>query len=363
MTLRLLHFADLHLDHSFASQQLFGVGARRRREDLRAALQRIVERARSASCDLITCGGDLFDQDHVTRDTVSFVLETLSAAGRPVLIAPGHADPAVASSPYRYARWPGNVQIAAHEDLRPYVFGDVRIFAAGLSRSDSPESPLRQQTPLEGGPNLLLLHASDVTAMPEGEAPVAPITPAQVQDCGFGHALLGHDHRGHTGPWLTYPGSPEPLAWDETAAHCIALCTISDSGLIDITLEPVNQRRFLIETLDVSGMTSRDHVRDAVFALRESRQMQGAVLRLTLTGQRARSLDLDAQALALECGDGFGYLDFIDHSTLHHDLDAVGLEFTSRGEMVRKLVDRKNKDDQEQAAGRAIQLALDAFES
>ena len=57
------------------------------------------------------------------------------------------------------------------------------------------------------------------------------------------------------------------------------------------------------------------------------------------------------------------FLDFLDHSTLHHDLGAVGQEFTRRGEMVRKLVDRKQEDGQEQAVGRAIQLALDAFES
>src|SRR5436853_1557523 len=95
VALRLLHFAALHLDRSFASERLYGVGAQRRREDLRAALQRIVERAREAQANLITCGGDLFEHDHVTRDTASFIVQTLGDAGLPVLIAPGHADPAV----------------------------------------------------------------------------------------------------------------------------------------------------------------------------------------------------------------------------------------------------------------------------
>jgi DNA repair exonuclease SbcCD nuclease subunit len=294
---------------------------------------------------------------------VTFLQETLGAADCPVLIAPGHSDPAVPSSPYRYARWPANIQIASHDDLRPYTFQDVRIFAAGLSRSDVPESPLRNHAAEVGGPNLLLLHASDMTTLPQGALPVAPLTPAQIQDCGFGHALLGHDHRGRTGAWLTYPGSPEPLGWDEPAGHCVALCTVSDSGLIDITLEPINQRQFLTESIDVSGMTNGDQVREAVVALRESRQMQGAVLRITLTGRRPRSLDLDPQALALECSEGFAYLEFVDHSMLHHDLDAVGQEFTSRGEMLRKLVDRRQDDGQEEAVGRAIQLALDAFEA
>src|SRR5205823_8600800 len=67
VTLRLLHFADLHLARSFASERLYGVRAQRRRGDLRAALQRIVERASQAKVDLITCAGDLFEHDHVTR--------------------------------------------------------------------------------------------------------------------------------------------------------------------------------------------------------------------------------------------------------------------------------------------------------
>src|SRR5437660_9960830 len=88
VALRLLHFADLHLDRSFASERLYGVGAQRRREDLRAALQRIVERARDAQANLITCGGDLFEPDHVTRETASFTVQTLGAASPPVLIPP-----------------------------------------------------------------------------------------------------------------------------------------------------------------------------------------------------------------------------------------------------------------------------------
>src|SRR5438552_35594 len=93
VALRLLHFADLHLDRSFASQRLYGVGAQRRREDLRNALQRIVERAHEAEAELITCGGDLFEHDHVTRDTAAFVVQTPGAAtGSPIRVARSRWD-------------------------------------------------------------------------------------------------------------------------------------------------------------------------------------------------------------------------------------------------------------------------------
>ena len=364
MALRLLHFADLHLDRSFAGQRLLGAAGQRRREDLRSALKRIVERARQEECDLITCGGDLFEHDRVTRETANFVVETLGDAGRPVLIAPGNRDPAVPSSPYRYMRWPDNVAIAGHEELRAYPFNDVTIWAAGFTRPDVTEPPLRNATPVEGGRNVLLVHASDINRLPEGKTPYAPITAAQVEANGFQHALLGHYHAAHTDAWITYPGSPEPLGWDEAGGHCVAMVTIGDDGSVAVSLDEINQRRFVEETIDITGMTSSEHVRQALQALKEGKGLEGAVIRATLIGERSRALDMDPQALTLECGDGFAHLEFRDQSRIAHDVDAVAQEFTSRGEMVRKLVDQRGgKAENHETVDRALQLALDAFDT
>jgi len=87
------------------------------------------------------------------------------------------------------------------------------------------------------------------------------------------------------------------------------------------------------------------------------------VIRATLVGERDRALTLDPETLSMECSDGFAYLEFRDQSRVSHDLDTAAQEFTSRGEMVRKLVDhKKGSRQEEQAVGRALQLALDAFD-
>jgi exonuclease SbcD len=363
VTFRLLHFADLHLDRSYAKERLHGSGAQQRREDLRAALQRVVGRARDAQVDLITCGGDLFEQEHVTRDTAAFLQQTLGDAGRPVLIAPGHADPAVASSPYRYLRWPANVTVAAHEELRPYRFGDVQVWAAGFMRPEVPDAALRDFTRLDGGRHLLLLHASDMNHVPDGVAPFKPILDHQVQEAGFRHALLGHYHGAWSNEWLTYPGSPEPLGWHEAGRHCTALVTVDDEGAVAVELDDVNLRQFAQETIDVTGMTTADNVREAVMAARNGKNLEGAVMRATLIGERSPTLTLDPQSLSIEWSDGFAYLELRDRTHISHDLNAMAQEFTSRGEMVRKLVDQQNDSHQdEQAVGRALQLALDAFD-
>lgn len=363
MALRLLHFSDLHLDRSFASERLFGVGAQRRREDLRRALNRIVQRARDESVDLITCAGDLFEHDHVTRETGNFVAQTLGEAGRPVLLAPGHADPALPGSPYRYMRWPSNVTIAAHDELRPYRYQGVDLWSAGFMRPEVTEAPLRDFVRLDHGVNLLLLHASDMSAVPEGTAPFKPLTPDQVREAGFQHALLGHYHDARTTELITYPGSPEPLTWGGAVRHCTALVVVGDDGRTEVTLEDVAERQFVREVVDITGMTNREQVREAVLRLRDGKQLQGAVVQATLVGERVPALELDPKTLSAECGDGFSYLEFRDRSRVSHDLEAVAQEFTSRGEMVRKLVERQPETAQDQAAvARALQLALDAFE-
>lgn len=363
MALRLLHFADLHLDRSFASERLHVRGAQQHRDALRQALERIVERAQQAQVDLITCGGDLFEHDHITRDTANFVVETLGRAGLPVLIAPGHADPALASSPYRYLRWPANVTIASHEELRPYRYGDVEIWTGGFMRPEAPEAPLRDLARLDAGINLLLLHASDMSQVPSGVTPYKPILESQVLERGLRHALLGHYHAGRSEGAITYPGSPEPLGWKEAGPHCTALVTVREDGGVEVALEPINRRRFAEETIDVTDIATGEELREAITALRDREQLAGGLVRATLVGERGRRLRLDPQQLAIDNQEGFAYVEFRDQTRITHDVDAVSREFTSRGEMVRKLV-KPNGDSPtpDHAADRALQLALDAFE-
>jgi DNA repair exonuclease SbcCD nuclease subunit len=363
VALRLLHFADLHLDRSFASERLSGAAARSRREDLRAALIRIVQRARDESVDLITCGGDLFEHEQVTRDTANFVAQTLGEAGRPVLIAPGHSDPALPGSPYRYMRWPSNVTIAAHDQLRPYQFGGVAIWAAGFMRPGVTEAPLRDFARIEQGVNLLLLHASDMSALPEGTLPLKPLTPDQVREAGFRHGLLGHYHDARSGELITYPGSPEPFGGADAGGHCTALVTVDGEGTVSVRMDDVAQHHFARRTIDVTGMTGREQLCDALRTSRDGDRLQGSLILVTLIGRRSPSLQIDPGRLRDECGDGLAQFEIEDRSQASHDLEAVGQEFTSRGEMVRKLVEqRPDSAEDREAVGRALQLALDAFE-
>jgi hypothetical protein len=230
-------------------------------------------------------------------------------------------------------------------------------------RPGATEAPLRDFARIEQGNNLLLLHASDMSALPQGTLPLKPLTPEQVREAGFRHGLLGHYHDARSGDLLTYPGSPEPIGGADDSGHCTAMVTVDDEGGVSVRLDDVAERHFARRTIDVTGMMEREQICAALRAPSDGDRRQGSLVLVTLIGRRPPSLQIDTRRLADECGDGFAELEIEDRSQVSHDLEAVGQEFTSRGEMVRKLVERQpDSAEDREAVGRALQLALDAFE-
>jgi len=78
MSYKILHFADLHLDASFAGQGFPVEYGRERRLDLRAALTRIFAHARELKVDVVTVGGDLFVQEYLLPETADFIQQQLA---------------------------------------------------------------------------------------------------------------------------------------------------------------------------------------------------------------------------------------------------------------------------------------------
>src|SRR5262249_32140679 len=105
--MRVVLFADLHLDTAFAwaGREV----ARRRRQRLRDVLVRIAELAVDVHADALLCAGDLYEHDRVLPDTAEFVRRTFEDFHPlPVYLAPGnHAwfGPARLRGPLRLRPW------------------------------------------------------------------------------------------------------------------------------------------------------------------------------------------------------------------------------------------------------------------
>src|SRR5512145_3280712 len=101
MTIKILHLADLHLDHAYLRDDAVPGFSRARRAGLRQALQRALQLAVDEQVDAVTIAGDLFESEHLSLDTVQFVLEQFRNLDPiQVFIAPGNRDPAASDSHY-----------------------------------------------------------------------------------------------------------------------------------------------------------------------------------------------------------------------------------------------------------------------
>ncbi len=382
--IKILHLADLHLDRPFVG--LTPEGARARRRGLREALDRCLELAAERGADVITIGGDLWEDEHVTPDTCRWVADRLGSTGLPVVLVAGNHDPLRPGGPYARVAWPQNVRVL------PAQAGLARHEVEGLERHELDElgalsiwgmswgaAPLTARAlagfsvPDDGGAHLLLLHGTAGSAAfqgaPSGGAASGahcPFTAAAVRDAGFGLCLAGHLHAGGVREGIVvYPGSPEPLAWSETGRHAVALVELVPGAPPRVELIDVNRRRCAQTVVDCEGAGSSADIEralhTAIAAAAADGGRPGLCLRALLRGRIEPDCRIDIEDLAAAAGGGeLALLELRDETQPAFDLDALAAQSTALGAFVRELCARiEGCDTGEEAQRQRLELALD----
>lgn len=263
MAYQILHLSDLHLDTSFAADGITTDTGDWRRSDLRATLARILALARERQVDAITIGGDLYDQDYALPDTAEFLAQQFAKlAPMRVFAAPGEHDPYTTRSLYALTRWPSNVHIFTQTQLTSVqLTPDIQLWGAAhpAPQDNRVVERVRVNRP---GINLLLLHAMERDGARSGAEAHFTVDASSVQNAGIDFALLGHRHTARAwpdeAPRCVYPGSPEPLCWDESkGGHNVVLLTV-DEGQIRFEQIPVSQWRYWTADLDLTDCSGYD---------------------------------------------------------------------------------------------------------
>lgn len=186
--MKLLHFADLHLDTTFrwAPPDV----ARRRRQALRQTLTRIADLAQEVEPDAILCGGDLYEQDRFSPDTSEFLRTTFERLHPiPIFIAPGNHDWFSAKSFYAQVEWPPNVHLFTGPDLTAVELADgVTLWGAAFMAPTKPRSFLDGFSVDRDGINLALFHGSERSGLhfgAKGKSPHAPFDGEEIETVSF----------------------------------------------------------------------------------------------------------------------------------------------------------------------------------
>jgi len=344
--MRLLHFADLHLDTAFSWAQASVASGHR--QAIRATLRRICEVAREERVDALTCGGDLYEQERYTADTAEFLASTFADVHPlPVLLAPGNHDWLGPSSIYATARWSPNVHVFQDDHLEPFeVRAGVTVWGASHRAPANTDDFLHDFHARSGGLDLGLFHGSERSGLlqqPQGKEPHAGFSAYEISAAGLVHALLGHYHAPIDGVDYTYPGNPEPLSFGEDGDRGAVLFDFAQDGTFTRRRIRVAQSALDVIDVDVSGSASSQDVCDRVAAALGGYK---GIARVCLRGEVEPSLSLDFAVLHYATKD----LDFVQFDTqgmrTAYDLEAIRAEKTVRGQFVLDVLDAPLEADE-----------------
>ncbi|MEA4883055.1 MAG: metallophosphoesterase [Clostridia bacterium] len=255
--IRLLHTADLHLDHVLTD---YGRSARAvRRADLIATFNFLVDEAIRSDVKVLLVAGDLICAASAAESTVRTVREGFARLGRAlvqVAVAPGESEEHGDLALLREACRPDNVHLFMGEEWSRFSpIQGVTIWGLRTANRNSDIPVLRSLIVEESGRHIGLMHAT--YADTPGE-PISSITRDDLAAAGLDYLALGHHHNrlncsvGRAQCW--YPGSPAHIGYETRGErHCL-IVTMRDDG-VRVSPLKVPSRAQRVVHMDVTGKT------------------------------------------------------------------------------------------------------------
>jgi DNA repair protein SbcD/Mre11 len=342
---KIVHFADLHLDTTF--RWAAAPAARRRRQALRDVLNRIVDLAVEAEADVLTCGGDLYEHEMTAPDTADVLRAAFERVHpMPVLLAAGNHDWFGPRSLYAQTDWSPNVHVFSSARLEPFeVIDGITVWGASHLAPANTNGFLDSFRVDRSGTHIALFHGSmrsGLVFQGEGKQPHAPFDSQQISGAGFHHALLGHFHKPTDGASWTYPGNPDPLSFGEDGERGAVVLTVSESG-ISHERRPVNVTMLSDLRVDLTGCSNSQDVRRRMAD--HLADVTGTV-RVTMHGE----VGADVEPERIDFNDIAPHLEQkllrFEGLTVAYDLEAIAAQIgTVRARFVQDLVEDTSLDD------------------
>ena len=342
--MKLLLFADLHLDAPFAWAR--PETARLRRANRRETLTRILALADTERVDAVLCAGDLFEHDRVTPDTLAFLRASFARTERRIVLAPGNHDWLSSRSPYAVTDWSPNVYLFEEARLTPLTLADgLTLWGAAHRAPANTDGFFADFRPDRAGIHLALAHASERSLLgwqEAGKQPHAPFDAAEITRAGLSHAFLGHYHLPRDAEHHTYPGNPDPLEFGEDGDRGAVLVGVQPDGSVQRERRRVAVSQVADVTVSIDDARHANDVQEAVAAAIAG--LDGCV-RVTVEGELAPGVALDLNELQRIGSHLDGLQVRAGRIGLGYDLDAIGAESTVRGQFVRDALSEMGDDE------------------
>lgn len=359
--MKILHFADMHLDSKL--QSIYSDSrAKERRNELLVTFTRIIEYAQREGITIILISGDLFDSRNISTVTANVVLDAIN--GHPGIdffyLRGNHDCDAFLSS---IDVFPDNL----HTFSRNWTTYSIlnKVFIHGIEFIDEEDS--RASETFIADPanlNIVMLHGQEIVSSGRDRTTVIDIR--QFRNKGIDYMALGHVHtykreqldgRGI----YCYSGCPEVRGFDEPGTHGFVVLDIDeDNRIIKDTFVPFDTRRLYEVSVDITGLTNSYEMCQRI---RENINTTGVteddLLKIILTGEICIEDEKDTDYISKVFSDDYYAFRLEDNSSYKVDYGKYAMEASLKGEFVRLCM----QDDtlEEEIREQIIKTGLDAI--
>lgn len=258
--MKIIAFADLHLDSAFAAYP------EKERAERKGILMRVFSRicneCRARKADLLLIGGDLFDVPTPSPACTEFVISELTSLGTDVIIAPGNHDFYIPGG--IYDQMPKNVHVFKSEELSVINIDKLGASVSGFAFTSDSHAPIDFSTVDSNKHHQIhfFLAHSDIY---NKSTAYAFISPEQLAAENYTFAFLGHVHTDtetHTisNTSYAYSGVPQGRSIDEPIDGGIREIEIIDGKIASNELIYVGEWKNLIYEIPADDATSDSEI-------------------------------------------------------------------------------------------------------
>lgn len=358
--MKFIHFADLHLDTTFESLNQINKLPEQRRLEQRKALKEIINKVKEENIELLLIAGDLYEQKYIRKSSIEYLNSLFKEIPHTkILISPGNHDPYITNSFYNTFKWNENVHIFK-EKIEKVDYKDVHIYGYGFTDFYCKESNIEEikiEEPKDI--NILLTHGS-LDGGTDDLREYNPLRKNKLKELGFDYIALGHIHKPYYSEEknqnIVYPGSTISLGFDELGKHGIILGDIQKND-IRIDFLQIDNREYKEIQIDITKLNSNEEIIEKIQDLSLDKNN---IYKIILTGKRYFQIKIEdiKKLINIE-----NVVKIKDKSKLGIDLNAVLAKNDIRATFVRKILERKEKENlDEDLIERSIEIGLEVLQ-
>jgi DNA repair exonuclease SbcCD nuclease subunit len=387
-TFRFLQFSDAHVDSRLTHSKLHWPPDKRdqRIREINALVQKVCRQAQEHKVEAILIPGDLWDDESVSAETVTMLIETFGAiAPISVFIAPGNHDFCAPVSYYsnetlraRGMRlWPENVFIFRSSQFASFAHPtrpEVEITGRAFLQNVSITERLLGQ-PINRPPadiNILMFHGSllQYAGRDAGLAGkiTAPFSKEELLAQGFSYAALGHYHHYTELPdeagriRAAYAGSLAGRFISEIGPHYALLGEIDAHSLCGgFEKIRIDERMVFEIEVDLTDATTDTMVERVGQKLEEAGTTKDDIVYLRLGGRLSHGTQ--TASIKERFQDAYFHLSMIDHTRPAYDIEIVDPR-TTEGRFIseiKRMMDATTDEQERARLDRALYYGLDAL--